>query len=536
MSIFAFYLITKNDSIMRYILLMFIISIALNLSAQSTSKLIKNAKTEMSKDNFKKAADILEPIVNQQPRNKEVLRLTGICFLNVAGEEEKSWRYLDKAVMFYPLGNKPSSSTIETYFFLGQSLHKNHKFDQAANIYEKLLKFQIPKDLESKIKRELEYSKNAMELVKKPRDFKIISMGDVINSPYDEHSPLVALDESTFYFTSNRPTDEMSKFEEEYFENIFVSYWRDGEWTKPQILELPGEYFGNRATVSISADGNTMIIYQNDGFKGSLYTTRLGFKGWTEPVPLPVNSSNSTENHACFSPDGTEIWFVSDRAGGFGGKDIWVSRQLPDGSWGEPTNAGTDINSEYDEDSPFISPDGSLLYFSSQGHNSMGGFDIFVSRKGKSGAWLKAENIGYPVNTPNDDIFVLPTPDEQRIYLSSRRKGGKGGSDLYVITFPEEDSRALCVLAGHIFYPDKTPNDNAIIRVTDEKGDLIGVYRPNAFSGKFSTILPSGFKYFLEIDAEGYKIIHQEVNIPLRDVYGTRQRAAYLPYIILEEN
>jgi len=505
------------------------------MNAQSTSKAMKNAKAEMSKNNYRKAAGILEPIVNQQPQNKEALKLAGICFLNLAGEEEKAWRYLDKASSYYNLENKPSLTVLETYFFLAQSLHKNYKFEEAVNIYEKLLKLNNTKDWTEKINRELQYNKNAIELVKKPRDFKVISMGNIINTPYDEHSPLVALDESTFYFTSNRPAEDLPKDEEGYFENIYVTYWRDGEWIKPQPLELPGEYFGNRATVSINAEGTAMIIYQNDGFKGSLYLTEYGFNGWKEPVPLPINSPNSTENHACFSPDGTEIWFVSDRAGGYGGKDIWVSRKKPDGSWGEPINAGTDINSEYDEDSPFISADGSLLYFSSQGHNSMGGFDIFVSRKGKSGAWLKAENIGYPVNTPNDDVFVLPTPDEQRIYFSSRRKGGTGGSDLYVLTFPESDARGLGVLCGHIFNPDKSPNDNVIIRISDEYRNLIGVYRPNAFTGKFATILPAGIKYFMEIEAEGYKTIYQELNIPLRDVYGTRQRAAYLPYIILEE-
>jgi len=531
---------------MRYIILIFFVFIGLTVSAQSTNKLIQTAKGEILRDDFKRALVILEPILEKQPQNREVLKLVGFCYLNIAGQEERSIKFLEKAVTLYPLSGRSKREELEAHYYLGQALHLNHNFEKSIAIYENLLTHTNVKDFKNAIYREIKYCKNAIELVKKPRDYKIYNLGEEINTKFDEHSPLVAFDEPTIYFTSNRPPRGMDNLEGGYYENIYVSYWRDGNWTQAQLLEMPGSYFGNRATVSLSADGNTMILYQNDGYKGSLFVTHLefkrgappvyGFKRWVEPVPLSINSTNFNETHACFSPDGNEIWFTSDRPGGYGGRDIYISHKLPNGTWGPPINAGPNINTEYDEESPFLSPDGNTLYFSSEGHNSMGGFDIFLSRKNeRDGTWGVAENIGYPINTANDDIFFLPTPDGQRFYYSSRKFGGYGESDLYVIVFPDEDIRSLAVLAAYILEYDETPVPDPIIRITDELGRSHGFYRPNSVNGKFVAILPSGYKYTLSIEAENYDPAQCEVSIPLRDVYGTRQRAIFMPNIIMKK-
>ncbi|MCL2072645.1 MAG: hypothetical protein FWH18_01890 [Marinilabiliaceae bacterium] len=519
---------------MRSILLIFTVLVGFNLSAQKTSKLIHTAKGEMQKENYVKAVNILEPLTNQKPVDKEALKLTGECFLNISGEEEKAMRYLEKAAGLYPLGKNPNLATLETHFYLAQALHMNYRFDQAMAIYENLLNFAKQRELVSAINREINYVNNAIEMVKTPLEFKIISLGSKVNSPFDEHSPLVAADETELYFTSNRPLKGAKKDETEYFENIYVSYWLNDDWGEAEPLKLRGNYFGNRATVSLSADGNTMIIFQNDGFSGSLFETRKTFRGWTEPKPLAINSTNFNETHACYSPDGNELWFTSDRPGGYGGKDIYISHKLPDGSWGPPVNAGPEINTEWDEEAPFISPDGSQLFFASEGHSSMGGFDVFMCKKNEDETWSKPENIGYPINTTNDDIFYLPTPDGQRVYYSSRRVGSMGGTDLYMLVFPDDDARALAVLAGYVFYGIDEPGSDAVITITDENKKLYGIYRPNQLTGKYVAILPTGIKYFLEIESDGYKTFTKEVNIPIRNVFGTRQTATFTPNIFME--
>ena len=524
---------------MRYFLLILLIFTGLNLNAQQTAKLIQNAKGEISKDNYRKAVNILEPVIDNAKTNinKEAVMLTGFCFLNIAGEEEKAWRYLERAAILYPLNKKPSMDAIEVHLYLARSLHQNQRYDQAIVIYENLLSLVKPskKGLIDIINSEMQYSKNAIELVKTPLDIKIFPLGEAINSEFEEHSPIVALDESTIYFTSNRPVKGMEKDGGDYFESIYVSYWRDGAWTEAKLLDLPGHYFGNRATVSLSADGNTLIFYQNDGYTGSLFMTKHNFRGWSEPVPLKINLDYSNETHASLSADENQILFSSDRPGGYGGKDIYVSHLLPDGTWGQAINAGPNVNTPLDEESPFLSIDGELLYFSSEGHNSMGGFDIFVSKRREgTNEWLQAENIGYPINTANDDIFFIPTPDEQVVYYSSRRLGGIGETDLYIIAFPDDDSRALSVVSGFIFNPDETPNNNAMVRITDENNQSHGVYRSNSLTGRFVAILPTGINYKFEIDAEGFKSQKLDIAVPLRDVYGTRQRATYVPNVFLE--
>ena len=512
--------------------------VCLSLNAQQPAKLIQNAKGEISRGYYWKAVNILEPLVSRSPANKEAVKLTGFCFLNIAGQEEKAWRYLEMAAALYPLSAKPSSAALEAHLYLATSLHQNNRYEQSIAIYDKLLTLTKPsqKKIIDVINKEMKYSKNAIELVKNPINFKVYPLGDVVNTKYEEHSPVVALDESTIYFTSNRPVEGMLNDDGDYFESIYVSYWRDGAWTEAKLVELPGRYFGNRATVSLSADGNTLIFYQNDGYTGSLFMTQRGFEGWSEPVPLPINSFNANETHASFSADGSQIWFSSDRAGGYGGKDIYVSHLLPNGTWGAAINAGPNINTNLNEESPFLSPDGDYLYFSSEGHNSMGGFDIFESKKrAENGEWLQAENIGYPINTASDDIFYIPTPDGLIVYYSSRRLGGIGETDLYVIAFPDEDSRAQSVVGGYVLNPDKTPNNNATIRITDENSQLHGIFRPNTLTGKFVAILPTGMSYKLEVDAEGYKSQNVDIAVPLRDIYGARQRATYIHNITLEE-
>jgi len=531
---------------MRSFFFILIALIGLNLNAQqSVKKQIQFAKGEISRDNFRKAISYLEPITEKHPQNVEALKLTGYCYLNLAGQEEKALYFLEKAAAFHPISSKKTA--LEIHFYRAKALHLNYQFEKALEIFQQLLTLTNVKSQQKNINREIGYCMNAIQLSKNPRDFKIFSLGESINSPYDEHSPLVALDEPTIYFTSNRPVKGMEKDEYDYYENIYESNWRDGDWKDAQLLSLPGNYFGNRATVSLSADGNTMIIYQNDGYKGSLFVSQYTYKRWAEPVfrhrrwtdpePFSINSVNFNETHACFSPDGTELWFSSDRPGGYGGKDIYVSYLLPSGEWGTPINAGTTINTEYDEDSPFISPDGKTMYFASEGHNSMGGFDIFSSQKNETTKeWGKVENIGYPINTPADDIFFLPTPDGQRFYYSSRRAGGMGGSDIYVIVFPDEDIRSLAVVAGYVLQNDDSPVENAIVKVTDFHDKSYGIFRANALTGKFVAIIPAGYSYTLEFEADGFSSNRYEITIPLRDVYGTKQHAIFIPNIVMKKN
>jgi hypothetical protein len=508
------------------------------LDGFSQRRTLRTAQSHIDNDRFTAAIRVLQPLLLDENVNKEAYLLSGIAYLNEPGGSERAMELLDIAIEHYPLTAKPSRRSLEARFYKGQALHLNYRFDEAIQLHNELLKV-IPAseaDLRASVDREIAYGETALNMVQNPVSFEIQTMGRAFNSMYDDHSPVVALDESTIFFTSNRPISELESREGQYFEDIYMSFWRDGNWTAATRLELPGNYYGNRATVSLSPDGNSLIFYQNDGVIGNLYESRLEFGQWTEPLPFPAPiNSGYNESHASLSVDGERIYFSSDRPGGYGGKDLYVSHLLPDGFWGEPLNLGPQINTPLNEESPFLHPDGRTLYFSSEGHASMGGYDIFSAVLGEDGEWGESANMGYPINTPDDDLFFMPTPDGQRVYYASRQPDGFGSTDIYLITFPSNDDRSLAVVASHIFDEVNMPYSDALIRIYDAQNDLLqGLYRPNSLSGKFIAVLPAGRNYRLEIEAEGYKPVEHAFTVEVREVYGTRQRAHYLEPIVLK--
>jgi hypothetical protein len=165
----------------------------------------------------------------------------------------------------------------------------------------------------------------------------------------------------------------------------------------------------------------------------------------------------------------------------------------------------------------------------------MGGYDIFSSELSEDGEWSEASNMGFPINTPDDDVFFMPTPDGQRVYYASRQPDGYGSTDIYLITFPSDDDRSLAVVASHIFDEGDSPYSDAIIRIYDAQNDLLqGIYRPNSLTGKFIAVLPTGRNFRMVVEAPGFETYEETFTIEVREVYGTRQRAHYLEPVNLK--
>jgi len=198
------------------------------------------------------------------------------------------------------------------------------------------------------------------------------------------------------------------------------------------------------------------------------------------------------------------VAFVSDRPGGFGGRDIWFMRKGSAGEWLPVENAGSSINTAFDEESPFLHPDGTSLYFSSEGHNTMGGFDVFQSRLDPGGEWERPVNIGYPVNTTGDDVFFVPTADGKRAYFSSFREGGMGDQDIYIISLLDKEEKALIIYKGKALDSIGNVVNDIVITVYDEStGEVSGEYRPNKATGKFLFVMKPGHSYEVTYDIQG---------------------------------
>lgn len=344
---------------------------------------------------------------------------------------------------------------------------------------------------------------------------EIERLGQEINSEYDDYAPVITADGGVMYFTSRRPfTEKEIKRNRESNEHIFEAIFdeKDSVWLEAEPLKepvnLPKRHNSN---IAISNDGQRLLKYQDDGYgNGDIYETYLTGNTWSEPVSLgkTINSAEH-ESSASIAPDGRTIYFVSNRKeGSQGGRDIWVSQLKADGKWGKAENLGATINTKKNEEAVFIHPDGKTLYFSSEGHDGMGGYDIFKSTF-ENGKWSKPENLDAPINSKKDDLFfVLAANGKTGYYATSRLDGVK---DIYEIRFipiskdSKDDGPELTVFKGVISDSETGEPLGATIEVTDnEKNEVIATYSSNSESGKYLISLPSGKNYGINVNAEGY--------------------------------
>ena len=321
-------------------LIVFLLMFSGFLSAQQKAKKrsVRPILKQIDKEDYESAAPKLEDLLIKFPDDPILHLQLGICYINIDYKEDDAIRHLEKAVQSYPLEKKKNTKAIEARFYLGQAQHLTYQFDEALSTFKKLraevdtLKTK-DKELLAKIDREIRYNKNAIKYKANPIDFRITNLGSAINGEYDEHSPVVSADESVLLYTSNRPgTGNVKSPDGLFSEDIYTSEWREGKW-------LPGLNLGkkvntavNDASVSVTPDGRTLLAYRNDGVSGDLYVSVAGEEGWSKlkKLPKPINTTYD-ETHGVLTDDGNTIYFTSDRPGGLGGKDIYVSRKLPTG-------------------------------------------------------------------------------------------------------------------------------------------------------------------------------------------------------------
>lgn len=386
--------------------------------------------------------------------------------------------------------------------------------------------------------------------MKDPVDCKITLLDDSVNSKYPDYSPLVTADEQEIIFTSRRlggMNDAMSPRDSAngYFnEDIYISYaGAIGGWTQARSISNIVNTPGNDASVSISPDGQQLVLYRDDGqgSGGTLSVSYLRGSQWSyaqtldSASPGTINSS-ALGSGACFSPDQKTLYFVSSRAGGLGGTDIYkINLMDSGGKWGKPINLGPNINTEYDEDAPFIHTDNATLFFSSKGHNTMGGFDVFYSQQDTAGHWGEAKNMGYPINTPDDDIYFSASPDGRRAYYSSVRKGGYGEKDIYEIHFAQPlPLKRVAILVGYIKTPDGShlPNDLMVSTSLLKSGDTLKT-KVNPSTGKFLQVLHPNQTYNVIISSQGKNAFNQNFYLPADSSYFTLSRAFFRTSITL---
>jgi len=358
---------------------------------------------------------------------------------------------------------------------------------------------------------------------------EINNCGPQINSPFSDYAPLISADGNMMIFTSQRPLLEKNiEKGRRGVENVYVTYYDDkhAKWLVTFMLgptiNLPDI---DNSAIALSNDGQRMLLYRggnSQNANGDILESTLTGEEWSDPIrlPPPINS-DFDETSASISPDGRTIYFVSDREWGFGGRDIWYSTQDETGKWGEAINMGKLINSPEDEEGVFIHPNGKVLFFSSKGHNSMGGYDIFMSVFDETTqAWAEPENLGSPINTTGDDIYFVMQANGKTGYYASSRPGGFGDIDIYSVTFLEDIMKKnTTLLKGYVTNKTKDPVGSTIVLINKGTDKLIGNFKSNKTSGKYLVSLAPGKKYEMEITSEGYKTDTISIDIPFKAGY-----------------
>jgi outer membrane protein OmpA-like peptidoglycan-associated protein len=448
---------------------------------------INNANGQNSEETAAKIVEIGDEILNQTLAVMEARELY-ITAVNMDGDNVRAnymagvttLQSIDKGSateFFLKVLELDPEYSFDILYKIGQAYHYGYKFDAAINYYSRYQqKIAGSSDAPGRefasadeVERKLYECEQGKIMVEFPENVEITNVGPEINSPHEDYAPVVNQDETMLIFTSRRILDNLNPdvASDNYpYEDIFVSTKIDSVWSAAQNIGQQINTLYHDANVGLSKDGTTLFIYK-DANGGDIFSAERDATGlWSEAKPMrpPINTSYA-ETTVTLTPDGQTLFFASNREGGYGGLDLWLTTKNNKGEWDEPINLGEEINSPYNEDGPFIGYDGKTLYFSSGGGEGMGGYDIYrVVYDSLSSSWYAPENMGYPINTPDHDIYFVPTKDGKNAYYSSVRDDGYGNSDIYMLKVPEE-----------LHHKEQAidPNVNLLVKVNDAEGNLI---------------------------------------------------------------
>jgi hypothetical protein len=492
---------------------------------------------------WNQSINVWKLLLEEYPNHPNINYKLGLCYLETANSKTEALQYLEIACQkrlirnYDPQDPTEKRAPVEALYHLGRAQALSLQIDAALATFEKVKKtFADKHRFHSDASHEIEMCNTAKEMIAAPKNFVITNVGMEINTLGNEYSPVLTLDETTMFFTSRRLRSDTSNSKlvdfstGEYREDVYVSFkTASGTWSAPEMLNLSTD--NNDATIGVSADGQTLFIYRDEFGDGMIYQSVLRGEIWQEPALLGSDiNTTAWETHATMSADGNYLYFVSDRIGGEGGRDIYRCVKLPNGEWSKALNLGNMINTQYDEEAPFLTADGKTMYFSSKGHRTMGGFDIFVTKLGADGVWSMPENLGFPLNTVEDDLFFVPMADGRRGYLSSARPGGYGLSDIYLADLREKGAESqTAVLRGYIIGEEGTelPDDLRVI-VTNNKTGEVNEFRPRKRDGAFLAVLNPCTSYKLEYFKGSLLVKDDALNIPCESNFQEIEREVYL--------
>ncbi|MBN1131860.1 MAG: OmpA family protein [Bacteroidales bacterium] len=429
----------------RMIFSLVFMTISLMLLAQKEIKEdFYDAEFFFAEEDYKEALYVYNKLYNSGFQdNANINYKIGVCLLNIPGRKTESIPYLEKAVQDvtdrYREGSfKEDQAPLDAILFLGNAFRINNELDKAIEQYNKYRELLSDKDDYQLmyVDKQIESCENAGKAMANPVAISKGNLGQLIETAETKFNPVVSGDLGTLAFMG----------EHRFYNGVYVAKKIDGLWAKPLNITPSIQSDGNQYVLSLNQDGSKILLAWIDQFESDIFITEWANGRWNRSYPIgkPVNSKYF-ESHACLTPDEKSIYFTSNRNESLGGMDIFRCDRSGDGSWSEAVNLGSTINTPLNEESPFISPDGKRLYFSSQGHNTIGGYDIFYSELLPDESWSQPVNPGYPVNTTDDDFAFSPVYMQGENQLCLFAKGGEGQKDIFKFDIIPADARPVAV-------------------------------------------------------------------------------------------
>lgn len=439
-----------------------------------------------------------DSLLKLHPNDLYLKYLTGICAIYVSDKHKVAEVYLNTVKE-----RNKKAADLDYYFAI--LYHKTYQFEKSKNLIATLLSNNKLKNEQIKVLKQTDrYNDNALALVSNPIKVNIKNLGEPLNSRGAEYSPVITADEENMLITY-RGVKSLGGLRDLYgkenalgiyFEDILISQKKDNNWSEPRVLQNINTV-SNDAVIAISNDGQKLFIFRsNEEDGGDIYECKLTGTEFSEPEKLKGEvNSKSWEGSVSLSANQRKLIFASEKPGGFGGKDLYEATLLENGTWGKIKNLGKTINTELDDDAPFLHPDGRTLVYSSMGHNSMGGYDIFMSDIDDiDSTWKAPTNLGYPVNTTDDDIYYVLSADGKRGYYASAREGGVGDKDIYVVEPAISSKKSILTVVKGKLTENLKPYEGKI-QVFLDNGRVYGEFTSNSSSGNYLISVPSGYNY-----------------------------------------
>lgn len=467
---------------------------------EEEQKQMEKARVYVEKKVYRLALSIYEKLIANHPSDVGLKYLYGICALNKPGMQNVAQKNLEDVFAI-------NKKAYQIEYLLAKANFLNGNFEEAiklASAYQAKMNKSTEEE-KKEVESFLNYCQNAKILMVSPVPVKIENMGNVINSAAAESAPCLTDDEEIIIFTY-RGTKSMGGLQNAfnqpdknglYYEDVFTSNKEKGVWQTPKGVSSVNSN-NNEAVMFLSVDGQKLFTskdsQQDDG---DIYVSKLENNNWSVPEKLPGDVNTAAwEDNCSLSPDGKTLFFSSTRPGGIGGKDIYKASLMGNGSWGNVKNLGDKINTPLDDDAPFIHFDGRLLLFSSKGHNSMGGYDIFKTYLNlKDSTWSVPENIGYPINTTGDDNHYVLSPSGETGYYALGKPDGFGDLDVYTVEPGITGTKpVVSVVKGNVLL-DNDPASAEILIEVPSKNIVFRQVKSNELTGNYRITLPVGEDY-----------------------------------------